>query len=998
MRLKTWVGLLALFGGLSDIANAATFAVNSTVDGVDASPGDGTCLTADGGCTLRAAIMEANALEGADVVDLTSIDDPLEPIVLSLEGVDETFTDTPAGPLACAALITPDPSRGDLDIVDDLTVRGAGPGRTVIQWDQQGLTPPFLGDRIFHVQAPAGTRIDQVEFRDLAVMRGSVGVVADNDPESPYNCAVSGTGDAMRVTQFRRFGGGIAIGDGATVTVRKASGQPGGGQPAEPREKPDKPDDRARAAENGVTSGITAVVLERVAVIGNWSGSDAGGLLVNAATTIIDSIFSDNESSADGGALYLDSPTRITGSLIGASTSDVIYPSGPVDAEVLVANKAEQGGGIFATGAHTSLIERAALNGNQATEGGAIAGGSLVTLDIINSTISGNTATQIAGGITTRGQANLRNVTLANNRSASGVAGGSGGLNGEGGGSYTFVNTILANNTAGEGETEREANCGCTGNEEGCPAGRMVSAGFNLSDEATDTCSLDAALSDLLDTDPRMGPLSFQGGLTEVHPLPSVAAGDGETSPAIDAGTGSRCPNNDQRGSLRPDDGDLNGSYACDIGAYERFAARTDLHLQNVSAPDTARRGRPFQITIEARNDDANAVAPGVEIASAIAPAGGLSITNVVPSVGTCTITDGVSVDCALGDLAIGARATAVLTVSPQLQGAHTLSTTLTQSGAPELVDTVPGNNVVVSKVLVVGTSDISMTGGPAAATIDQGDDLTLDYVVTNLGSDPATQIRAGMVLPVDMAFVSATTDVGGPCTAADGEIACPIGDLAVDASANVQVVATAGRAGVIPFTASAAAEQIDPALDNNVTTSDVTVVPNANLGITLATSDDRVRLKQSFDLTLAVKNDGPQAATGLVVTSTLPDSVTAVPGAGCTLAGAALRCTAATLGSGATQSFTVALKAVSPGDITISASADAAENDPVAGNNSASVTFEARRSGGGGCAYNPGGPIDPTLPGLLVLSLMLAARRAHLRARAAESAAQDTTTENANA
>lgn len=40
--------------------NAPTFTVNSTLDAVDAHPGDGVCATSGNLCTLRAAIMEAN--------------------------------------------------------------------------------------------------------------------------------------------------------------------------------------------------------------------------------------------------------------------------------------------------------------------------------------------------------------------------------------------------------------------------------------------------------------------------------------------------------------------------------------------------------------------------------------------------------------------------------------------------------------------------------------------------------------------------------------------------------------------------------------------------------------------------------------------------------------------------------------------------------------------------------------------------------------------------
>src|SRR5262249_4471441 len=55
------IGLAVL---LPVAAQAAQFAVNSTADAVDAAPGDGTCATSTGVCTLRAAIQEANALTG----------------------------------------------------------------------------------------------------------------------------------------------------------------------------------------------------------------------------------------------------------------------------------------------------------------------------------------------------------------------------------------------------------------------------------------------------------------------------------------------------------------------------------------------------------------------------------------------------------------------------------------------------------------------------------------------------------------------------------------------------------------------------------------------------------------------------------------------------------------------------------------------------------------------------------------------------------------------
>jgi len=63
---------------------AAIFAVNSTSDVVDASPGDGVCRTPNGTCTLRAAIQQANALPGPDVVTL-----PAGTYLLSIPGTGE---------------------------------------------------------------------------------------------------------------------------------------------------------------------------------------------------------------------------------------------------------------------------------------------------------------------------------------------------------------------------------------------------------------------------------------------------------------------------------------------------------------------------------------------------------------------------------------------------------------------------------------------------------------------------------------------------------------------------------------------------------------------------------------------------------------------------------------------------------------------------------------------------------------------------------------------
>jgi CSLREA domain-containing protein len=64
------VAVMVALTGLIGEAGAANFVVTSTANTTDISPGDGICDDGSGSCTLRAAIVEANSLPGADTIDL----------------------------------------------------------------------------------------------------------------------------------------------------------------------------------------------------------------------------------------------------------------------------------------------------------------------------------------------------------------------------------------------------------------------------------------------------------------------------------------------------------------------------------------------------------------------------------------------------------------------------------------------------------------------------------------------------------------------------------------------------------------------------------------------------------------------------------------------------------------------------------------------------------------------------------------------------------------
>ena len=127
--------ITALIGLVPMPSQAITFTVNSTADIVDANPGNGVCETAAGSaiCTLRAAIQEANSYPGADAVIVPS---GTYQLVLTPNGNEPPRQ--------------PNVEMNDLDILDNLTITGAGVNNAII--NGPSFTYPdgtVWSDRIF---------------------------------------------------------------------------------------------------------------------------------------------------------------------------------------------------------------------------------------------------------------------------------------------------------------------------------------------------------------------------------------------------------------------------------------------------------------------------------------------------------------------------------------------------------------------------------------------------------------------------------------------------------------------------------------------------------------------------------------------------------------------------------------------------------------------------------------------------------------------------------
>ena len=164
-----------------------TIIVDSGTDAVDADPGDGYCDDGAGNCTLRAAIIEANALPGADTIVL-----PEGTYLLTIEGSGE------GGSFS-----------GDLNINSNVTILGAGSGKTIIDGNKGTASDP---DRVFHVSDDGSLAMSDVTiqngsandggglYNDRGVVTLERVVVASNSGDGLYNGSFSGANATMTIT------------------------------------------------------------------------------------------------------------------------------------------------------------------------------------------------------------------------------------------------------------------------------------------------------------------------------------------------------------------------------------------------------------------------------------------------------------------------------------------------------------------------------------------------------------------------------------------------------------------------------------------------------------------------------------------------------------------------------------------------------------------------------------------------------------------------------
>ena len=379
MRYGALLTLIALVIAFSSAANAATFLVSKTAD-----TNDGTC---DADCSLREAVIAANAAAGADTIVL-----PTGTFLLTIPDTDEDFA-----------------ANGDLDIRDELALNGLGTAATIV--DGNNAT------RVFHLLTNA-----PVSIRDLAIRNAST---------SGFGAAIHHTGaGAVTLSNLARYGqrrrrlrrrhqqqllrrhqhpdlddlaqhhAGIVLRRRHQQQLDRQHQHRGLRRIGQPRRR------LGRRHQQQLDRHHQRREHRRV---GQRGGRRGGGINNNdlGTLTVLTSTVSDNSSQGWGGG--------INNNDAGPATITLTTISG---------NSAENGGGINNNEAGALTLDRSTVAGNTATDtsgfgGGGILNNGMGSVTLTATTVSGNAiAGDGGGGINNNasGTVTLTNCTISGNR------------------------------------------------------------------------------------------------------------------------------------------------------------------------------------------------------------------------------------------------------------------------------------------------------------------------------------------------------------------------------------------------------------------------------------------------------------------------------------------------------------------------------------------------------------------------------------------------------
>jgi len=590
------------------------------------------------------------------------------------------------------------------------------------------------------------------------------------------------------------------------------------------------------------------------------AGKAGGGIRIGGGpgAQVIHNVIENNVLFGGNGAgisLFAAGTPTISGNIIRQNKASGLSPCA-------------QGGGLWIVNQSDALIVNNLITGNSAGCGGGIywlvPSGSRGPF-LINNTIAANTAPQGAGVFADGFDAQAQ---LINN----------------------LVVAALSGQTA--------VYCGNFNN--------VTPPTFRSNDIFGDTayggiCSNQTGLNENVSIDP----LFFDPLAGDFH-TPS-------TSPVVDTGTADSAPGVDQEGNARPVDGNGDGTPAIDIGAYEvaqvgvTLADLTVTNTNNVSG--TVVFPNPWTWSISVVNHGGlpatfsadqvllrdNLPATGVTYGfPAVVTTRGLSGLGTV----SCTVTFNDLVCTASGGgVTIGVEGIFViqLVAIPTEAGSFTnpRGGGVCAADPDGLVAERNETNNSCHDTLVIPGPDLRLTkvisaGAPGGIAI-AGTNVTYLLTVTNNGPSPANNVTITDNLQVQTTFLSCSASVGS-CDNQGNMVTANLGSLANAAQATltivVQVGPTVADGTLILNMATASSSLPDPIPANNFAGPvSFTVRGSADLQLSkvisagapagVATAGSKVTYL------MTVTNNGPLAASNVVITDSLPANMSLVSCAG---------------------------------------------------------------------------------------------------------------------
>lgn len=380
------------------------------------------------------------------------------------------------------------------------------------------------------------------------------------------------------------------------------------------------------------------------------------------------------------------------------------------------------------------------------------------------------------------------------------------------------------------------------------------------------------------------------------------------------------------------------GNEADAVSGNDRSSAQTCTRgpVADVSVRKTA---TPSPVLIEGQVTYRLTVAnggpdPAENVRVTDAPALGVTPLSATPSQGTCATAS----SCDLG--AIPAGQTATIAIVARTTGLGTQGNTATATSTTS--DSDLSNNTSSATILVQERADLGIVKTASAATVNEGDDFSYTLTVRNAGPSTARDAVVTDSIPAGVRLRSASSSRGS-CSQ-DDPVVCQLGDVADGGSATITLDVTATAQGRTVNTAVVTSATPDPDPDDNQSGTSVEAAGSAGLSIVKATSAQSPLVGSAFTFRLTVRNDGPSAATGVVVTDRIPDGLllaVARSTQGICAGAPAVVCQLGTLARGQTETIELTVTALRAGPLTNGASVTSEVPDPDPGDNTSNVPVE---------------------------------------------------------